>query len=565
MSAITPPTTTSPFSNKNLPDYALGRISGYLGDEGRKLPCICKDWSKTVSGLSSEMVPWKALCPSKFATEIIPDYVFSRLVDYLGDEARKLPLVCQMWDWTIFNLSSESVSWKEQSIVDWRQRPQVVQNAIAGAFFSLKQLSKSAWGAYNGREGYEICSINDYGFMESLIREAPLSQTHFYAMDIGAGNFQWGEGLAKHLNTLKDLREDITVHIISLRGESNHGEKQVKKKNCIIYNLGAFAIEKLEKNLKQNDLYLTGKLDLIVTRWCFRHLVDPLGTFAQAYRLLRPKTGHFFGDGFVTLMDKQNTDEPEWLDNFNMLDVLRATRGSFLMQSYDRGNRFVVRMEDASFYPPSFLYDGGILSNLEKYQIGSQCVTKFQSIKSGKKSPIVSMSDHDLLLGNRKLFQDLYIKGVVENSSRWFPLEKEGNPYYVSDLHRVVMRGDIHGVKESLSTSHIDEPTALTRSTALVLATKKQHYPLAKRLLELGANPKLSDKQGNGPLHHAVKADSAQAFIELLLEYGADLNQRNLNSHTPVRCAINLKKAKLVSFLLSKGAQVKDKEKEALL
>ena len=101
----------------------------------------------------------------------------------------------------------------------------------------------------------------------------------FYALDIGAGNYQWGRKLAQYLNAKTNLPKDVTRHIIGIRGETNLDEAVTKVGQCTLYEFGQFQVETLSDEFTKQGLQLANKVDLVVSSRCFRHLVDPVGTF----------------------------------------------------------------------------------------------------------------------------------------------------------------------------------------------------------------------------------------------------------------------------------------------
>jgi hypothetical protein len=47
---------------------------------------------------------------------------------------------------------------------------------------------------------------------------------------------------------------------------------------------------------------LENNVDLIVSRFSLRHMIDPIGTMLQAYDLLKPNTGLILTDDFSFLL-----------------------------------------------------------------------------------------------------------------------------------------------------------------------------------------------------------------------------------------------------------------------
>ncbi len=165
----------------------------------------------------------------------------------------------------------------------WKERTSEINHSISRAFQAIVGKTKSSWGFYNGGNRYDIGGIKEHKLMKKMIREAPPEIKDFYALDIGAGNYQWGRELAKYLNAKKDIPKDVTIHIIGIRGEANWNEAVTELGQCKLYEFGEFQIETLMDEFQARGLQLENKVDLIVSRWCFRHLVDPIGTFTQAY------------------------------------------------------------------------------------------------------------------------------------------------------------------------------------------------------------------------------------------------------------------------------------------
>lgn len=174
----------------------------------------------------------------------------------------------------------------------WQDRPPEVQIKIDETFSSL-----SSW-LENGKDNYFLVDVDAIKLAKYLMTSNP-TQKEFYFLDLGAGNFQWGDNLAMEINKFTDITDDIKVNIIGVRGEYNDGPEFSITGRCHIFKLGKFKLENLEESFENKGLHLTGKIDCIYTRMCFYHLVDPVGTLVQAYNLLKPHAGLFFGNGFL--------------------------------------------------------------------------------------------------------------------------------------------------------------------------------------------------------------------------------------------------------------------------
>ncbi len=77
----------------------------------------------------------------------------------------------------------------------------------------------------------------------------------------------------------------------------------------------------------------------------------------------------------------------------------------------------------------------------------------------------------------------------------------------------------------------------LSQMTPLMAA---ETLPIAKVLIDAGADPCLRDRAGRTPLHHAAKMREGAAIIELLVRKGADVNARanDATQSTPLLAAI---------------------------
>jgi uncharacterized protein len=92
------------------------------------------------------------------------------------------------------------------------------------------------------------------------------------------------------------------------------------------------------------------------------------------------------------------------------------------------------------------------------------------------------------------------------------------------------------------------------------------HSPLAfiEELLEIGADPNPANHSGFPPLIAALSCSRSQAgsprrrdvteILALLLKYGADPDQRGINDFTPLHMAVSERYTEAISLLLAAGA-----------
>ncbi|MBT6528792.1 class I SAM-dependent methyltransferase, partial [bacterium] len=244
-----------------------------------------------------------------------------------------------------------------------KNRPDNLQFSINDNFESLGKFSR--WN-FDGQSSYSIMQINTTDLAKTIIKTAPKNQKIFYILDLGAGHFQWGNTLFEKLNELADkgeLPSDITVNIVSVVGEKYVTEIE-EAGICKKYNIANFKVEDLDLSLgrflyKQDpdNFEENPQFDLIVSQYCFIHLNDPVGTFAQAYNLLRPKSGLMLMQYFAVIDDNVSADDLYRIEgNRAIIDFLLNTKAPFLIGAWGDNRlpyEFLLRRpDDASLNLP---------------------------------------------------------------------------------------------------------------------------------------------------------------------------------------------------------------------
>ena len=97
------------------------------------------------------------------------------------------------------------------------------------------------------------------------------------------------------------------------------------------------------------------------------------------------------------------------------------------------------------------------------------------------------------------------------------------------------------------------ESRAFNGNTPLLQAALEGNVTMVKRLLEAGVNLYAVNHDFNGVVFNACYVDSAE-IIELLCKAGADIDDVNENSETPLMYAVSASKRESVAALLRLGA-----------
>jgi ankyrin repeat protein len=129
--------------------------------------------------------------------------------------------------------------------------------------------------------------------------------------------------------------------------------------------------------------------------------------------------------------------------------------------------------------------------------------------------------------------------------------------------------GDLAALRAAVEDPEVvPNGAAMPLAIGLCLEYAIYHSPLSfiRTLLEIGANPNPDpgDHIGFPPLIAALSCSRSQPgsparsdvldIIELLLEFGADPNQRGTNDYTPLHMAVGERNLPAVRLLLERGA-----------
>ncbi|GLG98374.1 Poly [ADP-ribose] polymerase tankyrase, partial [Gryllus bimaculatus] len=141
---------------------------------------------------------------------------------------------------------------------------------------------------------------------------------------------------------------------------------------------------------------------------------------------------------------------------------------------------------------------------------------------------------------------------LLENNANVEQKDAEGR----SPLHLAMLRGDAEIVQVLLE--HGANPQHLNDTREASLCFFIQSYCLdtsniIHHMLEAGDDPNGLDEKGNAPLHHAARKGKLDE-VNLILQYNANIEQKDAKGRTPLHLAIKYRHPDLITLFLDYGA-----------
>lgn len=450
--------------------------------------------------------------------------------------------------------------------LDPTKRPPALQSIVNSAFQSRVGFTRSSWDAFNGYKFYGMCLVDEQKLLKEMILKAYPNRKNFNVIEIGAGEFQWGKAMADFIEKDPDLPKDITVKILNLRAESNPDNLYIKTDRCEIYNYGAFKSEDLLKELSKNGHHLEDEVDLVVSRWCFRHLADPVGTFVQTVQLLRPGSGVFLGDGFIFLYENEKLGEAD--HNEHLTRLMLDSKSPFLMLKHDECrslNQFVLkRLNQIPACALPMSYDR-TETDVQNHQIGSECVTTFKrSPQATDNLKILSPTNYRTLYGDKELFNELQsMKVLTVPNLDWRPILRKEN-LHDDDLRKAAISGDLERARECLFYDISPYQKDELGCTPFHLSIKNGHPEVSELFLSTPSILTFTDIDGKSPLHYAAMFDMEGTIVNKIAQKKVRLNAKDHSMKTAVDLAIEAKNLKAIVALFESSANFTRKNWESL-
>lgn len=327
--------------------------------------------------------------------------------------------------------------------VDWENRLDSIENAIDQTFNVLSNKFEDGWVVSDSQLDslfvFQMEGIDQREFFKKIIQEQyKQGQKDFYALDFGASHdFAWGQEVKNYINAQEDLPDDIKVTLIGVHGDWFE-TKFFKEGKCIVYQLDTLKLETIKKALHSQGLYLENKIDFITSHYTFTHLVDPIGTWMQAYDLLKPQTGIFLYDGF-RIYTEEVIEDYNYQRNLVKMNafLLYESKIPFLMStdsSTQYFGHFLVKKTSTNKLDTPFKY---VRVKEEKDPIGGSEKIYFRTVytpknQASQKEFLEKMTyDKDFnywsptYLGDKEIFDWLAKNNIIPDYVKWAPLLKE--------------------------------------------------------------------------------------------------------------------------------------------
>ncbi len=297
-------------------------------------------------------------------------------------------------DWKKYQSAIE----KEENAV-LGDRPSQIQAEADKAFELNKDTGDDQW-LYNGFDFYGLLGINDKLLLKHLASENQ-EKEDVYIIDVGCARGGWGRHAMRILQSKACKKSGKRFHIFSVTGGKECEEIVQQEGHVTLYQLNRFKIENIDEELSKRGFDLKGKVDLIVSNWTLRHLVDPFGTLKRMYSLLTSNQGMLLSNGFLFKFNDSDKVRAFPEKNENILIHANATP---IFRAWDCGRdtgQFLLMRNNKKELEIPLEYTSNISFISHRYQCASAAVTVFN-----KGSLVKQNFDPDFIEGSPKLYCD---------------------------------------------------------------------------------------------------------------------------------------------------------------
>lgn len=128
-------------------------------------------------------------------------------------------------------------------------------------------------------------------------------------------------------------------------------------------------------------------------------------------------------------------------------------------------------------------------------------------------------------------------------------------------LHQNITANDIEGIKKSVSDKTLLNEIDTNGQTPLILAITLENSTAAHLLLEAGADPQQKNTRGETPLHIAVQLNHQDMMMHLL-QITDNIDQVNNQGQTPLHLALARGHTQAARILIKAGANLDHRDKQ---
>ena len=234
----------------------------------------------------------------------------------------------------LISLNTSACEALDEECLDWRKRPQSIQTYIKDKHIGNRHsFSPPLQEDSLSTNAHIFCQMDPLLVVKSIILEAPKMQTTFFFLNLDVEDFStnWTRRAIDVLKTQKDLPTDIVVYFISTCARFCSSKTNNRDGIFYLYEFDHFPLEYVRDALQRQGLFLDNEIDAVFTKKRLVKAVDPVGTCAQLYNLLRPKTGLLFGDEFYFNIEGNSSMDGDEIFPYHM-SLFRDLGAPFILK-----------------------------------------------------------------------------------------------------------------------------------------------------------------------------------------------------------------------------------------